>query len=178
MGKDHIRHDRGHHLWWKPSKEKRKQWTGSFLHAELWEYRRPALKREQGLCSGDAPGCPHWTWPVHREEKAGLWPGELWQGSGGAGGLEWSSGRTGCGHPETLYLGRSRGRKEGKTERIESGCGMNQESQPRKSTSLARRVTAFMGRGDGGLVFPIVSPLENGRSVSRRNRTPWEVDFS
>ena len=55
---------------------------------------------------------------------------------------------------------------------------MNQESQPRRSTSLARRVTAFMGRGDGGLVFPIVSPLENGRSVSRRNRTPWEVDFS
>lgn len=72
----------------------------------------------------------------------------------------------------------SRGRKEGKTERIQSGCGANQTSQPRKSTSLARRVTTFMGRECGGTVFPIVSPLENGRSVSRRNRMPWEVEFS
>ena len=56
MGKDHIRHDRGHHLWWKPSEQKRKLWTGSCLHAELWEQRRPAFKWEQGLCSGDASG--------------------------------------------------------------------------------------------------------------------------
>lgn len=93
MGKDHIRHDRGHHLRWKPSKEKRKQWTGSFLHAELWEQRRPTFKREQGLCSGDAPGCPHWTWPGHREKKAGLRLGELWQGSGGL--ADWSGPRVG-----------------------------------------------------------------------------------
>ena len=72
----------------------------------------------------------------------------------------------------------SRGRKEGRTERIQSRGGMNQESQPRNSTSLPRRGSAFMGREDGGSVFPIVSPLENGRSISRRNRAPWELDFS
>ena len=36
----------------------------------------------------------------------------------GAGGLEWSSGRTECGHPEILYLGRSLSPEEERKEKL------------------------------------------------------------
>lgn len=118
MEKDHIRHDRGHHLWWKPSEQKRKLWPGSFLHAELWEQRRPPFKREQGLCSGDAPGVS--ALDVTSAQGAEGWPVSWWALARlwGAGGLEWSLGSTERGHPEILYLGRSLTPEEEKKEEL------------------------------------------------------------
>lgn len=60
-------------------------------------------------------GCPHWTWPLHRDWPVAWWAlARLW----GAGGLEWSLGSTERGHPEILYLGRSLTPEEEKKEEL------------------------------------------------------------
>ena len=172
--------NRGHHLWWKSSKEKWKQWTGSSPRAGLREQRRPTSRWEQGWCRGDAPRVSSLHLACAQGE--GGWSG-VWQGSGG-----W---RVGVGPwvgqdvvtqefwlKEGPLLQREKERKNWENITWMWNESLSWESHPRKSTSVTRREMASMGSEDGGTVYPIVFPFENGRSASRRNRTPWWVDMS
>lgn len=70
MEKDHIRHDRGHHLCetLRAEAEAMDRFFSSMLS---FGSREDLLSQaEQGLCSGDAPGVSALTWPLHREQKA------------------------------------------------------------------------------------------------------------